>query len=80
MRTREEIHREIDRASERRTGLWNILSQGHDPAAAQELKELNERLGRLWDEHRAFRATVRFGERDTIIHRARAEERLERAA
>lgn len=80
MRTIQDIHAEIDRESEHRTELWHDLSQGHDLLIAAELKELNARLDSLWAEHRAFRATVRFGERDKIVARARQEERLERAA
>jgi hypothetical protein len=75
-----EIHKEIEQTSERRTELWRILSQGHDPDAAQELKSLSERLDRLWDEERTLRAELRFGDRDHIVARARVEERLERAA
>jgi hypothetical protein len=75
-----EIHKEIEQTSERRTELWRILSQGHDPEAAQELKSLSERLDRLWDEERTLRAELRFGDRDHIVARARVEERLERAA
>ena len=75
-----EIHAEIDRASEQRTELWHRLSEGHDPTLRTELDELNRRLDRLWDEQRALRARLRFGDRDTIVARARVEERLERAA
>jgi hypothetical protein len=75
-----EIHKEIEQTSERRTELWRILSQGHNPEAAQELKSLSERLDRLWDEERTLRAELRFGDRDHIVARARVEERLERAA
>jgi hypothetical protein len=75
-----EIHHEIEQTSERRTELWHILSQGHDPAAAAELKSLSERLDRLWDEERTLKAELRFGDRDHIVARARVEERLERAA
>jgi hypothetical protein len=75
-----EIHETIEQTSERRTELWGILSQEHDPAAAQELKDLSERLDRLWDEERTLRAELRFGDRDHIVARARVEERLERAA
>jgi hypothetical protein len=75
-----EIHQEIERASERRVELWHVLSAGHDPAAASELKALDERLAWLWDEHRSEKARLRFGERDAIVKRARVEERLERAA
>jgi hypothetical protein len=80
VRSREDIHRDIDRASQRRTELWHALSQGQDPAVAAELKRLEGELGKLWDEHRAERARLRFGERDSIVRRARQEERLERAA
>ena len=76
----DEIHEEIDALSERRRELWRTLGEGRDEAVAGELKELDERLAKLWDEHRALRARVRFGERERIIARARAEERLERAA
>ncbi len=74
------IHDEIDRLSERRVGLWNSLSQGRDPALVDEIKALDARLEELWALHRAVRARIRFGERDEIVRRARAEERLERAA
>src|SRR3954453_2380865 len=75
-----EIHQEIEQTSERRTELWHILSQGHDPAAAAELKSLSERLDHLWDEERSLKAALRFGDRDHIAARARVEEPLERAA
>ena len=45
-----------------------------------EIKQIDEQLVTLWDEHRAERARIRFGERDDIVRRARQEERLERAA
>jgi hypothetical protein len=80
MKTLLEIKAEIERATERRAELWHALSEGHDPELAAELKEIEERLGRLWDEHRMLRAQVRFGDRDEIIKRARHEERLARAA
>ena len=80
MKTIEQIHAEIDSATERRAELWHLLSQGHQPALADELHELEERIARLWDEHRTLKARVRFGDRDEIIKRARHEERLARAA
>jgi hypothetical protein len=80
MNSIEDIHAEIDRASERRAELWHLLAEAHDPALADELKALNARLDDLWDEHRALKARLRFGDRDHIVTRARAEERLERAA
>jgi hypothetical protein len=78
--TLQEIHTEIERASERRTELYRLLSEGHDPELADELKALNTRLEELWNEHRAFRARLRFGDPEAIVKRARLEERLERAA
>ncbi len=75
-----DIHAEIERLSEERTELWNQLSHGRTDAAVTAIREIDERLQALWDEHRAERARIRFGERDEIVRRARAEERLERAA
>ena len=74
------IHEEIDALSGRRVGLWNSLSQGCDPTLVAEIKALDARLDELWALQRAVRARIRFGERDDIVRRARAEERLERAA
>jgi uncharacterized protein YecE (DUF72 family) len=75
-----QIHKEIEEISERRSELWHMLSEGHNPEAAAELKSLSENLDRLWDEERALKAALRFGDRDHIVARARVEERLERAA
>jgi hypothetical protein len=80
MRTRDEIQAELETASERRSELWHLLSNGHDSELSEELHELEERIAALWDEHRALRAQERFGNRDEIIKRARHEERLTRAA
>jgi outer membrane murein-binding lipoprotein Lpp len=78
--TSQEIHSEIERASERRTELYRLLSEAHTPETAAELSELNARLDQLWNEHRALRARMRFGDPEAIVKRARLEERLERAA
>ena len=75
-----QIHKEIEETSERRAGLWHTLSEGHNPAAAAELKSLSDRLDHLWDEERTLKAALRFGDRNHIVARARVEERLERAA
>jgi len=80
MRTLEEIHAEIERLSEDRTELWHTLSDRYDPDVRAEIHALDEQLDRLWDEHRLLRARLRFGDRDSIVARARVEERLERAA
>lgn len=80
MRTIADIHAEIAVLSEQRTELWNLLSRGRNEPVRDEIKHIDERLQALWDEHRAERARIRFGEREDIVRRARAEERLERAA
>ena len=76
----ESIHREIDELSERRVDLWHKLSEGHDAALQAEVRRLEERLEELWQEQRQLRAQLRWGDRQKIIARARAEERLERHA
>ena len=80
MKTIQEIRSEIERASEDRAGLLQRLSAGRDVVLAAELKELDERIDRLWDEHREARVRLRFGDRNEIIRRARLEERIDRAA
>ena len=75
-----EIKAELERATERRAELLHLLSEGFDPVLAAEHTRLERRIAELWDERRAARARLRFGERDRIIARARAEERLSRAA
>jgi hypothetical protein len=80
MRTLSEIHQEIERLSEDRAELWHRLSDEYDPKIREEIRALDQELDRLWDEHRALRARVRFGDREAIVARARVEERLERAA
>jgi hypothetical protein len=74
------IHTEIDQLSARRVELWHALPGARDSAVADEIKQIDEKLTELWEAHRAERARIRFGERDEIVKRARAEERLERAA
>jgi ABC-type phosphate transport system auxiliary subunit len=80
MRTIEKIHQEIERLSEERTALWHRLSDEHDPEVRAEIHALDTKLDGLWDEIRALRATLRWGDREKIVARARVEERLERAA
>ena len=78
--TPDQIHVEIERLSEVRQELWQRLSEGLDLSVKTEIKELDERLAELWQALRAEKARLRFGEREDIVRRARAEERLERAA
>ena len=80
MRALDEIRIEIERLTEERAARLHELSRGHDVLVAAEHKRLEERIAELWDEHRAARATIRWGDRELIIKRARAEERLDRAA
>ena len=80
MRTLEAIHEEIEVLSEERSELWHRLSAEYDPTVRDDIRRLDEKLDALWDEHRALRARVRFGDREAIVARARVEERLERAA
>jgi hypothetical protein len=75
-----EIHAEIERLSEVRGELWQTLSHGRQQAVVDQIKNIDEQLVVLWDQHRAERARIRFGEREDIVRRARQEERLERAA
>ena len=76
-----DIHQQIDELSERRGILWRSLADvGRDPQTMDEIKRIDEQLQTLWDAHRAERARIRFGERDEIVRRARAEDRLDRAA
>ena len=80
MRTLDEIRTELDQATERRSELWHLLSDGHDPSLSDELHELEDRIAMLWDEQRTLKAQKSFGDRAEIIKRARHEERLARAA
>jgi hypothetical protein len=78
--TPNEIRSEIERLTQRRAELLHQLSGGHDVLLAAEHTQVEEEIQRLWEEHRVARARVRWGDREEIIHRARQEERLERAA
>ena len=78
--TPNEIHDEIERISEERQELWHHLSEQLDPVIQEEIRVLDARLQELWQVLRMEKARLRFGEREDIVRRARAEERLERAA
>jgi hypothetical protein len=80
MRTLDDIKQEIDHLSDRRAEVLHELAQGHNAELTTEHKSLDEKIASLWDEQRAVRASIRFGDRDLIIQRARHEERLSRAA
>jgi hypothetical protein len=76
----DEIRQQIERLTERRAELFHALSEGHDAGLAAEHAQVEDEIARLWEQHRIVRAQLRFGDRERIIKRARAEERLERAA
>ena len=78
MRTLADIQRELDQATERRTGLWQELGGGADPQRSAEIARLNALIESLWQEARIARNRVRFGEPTDIVRRARADERLVR--
>jgi hypothetical protein len=78
--TPNQIHTEIELLSEERQVLWQQLSEGLDTSVKGQIKELDERLQTLWQSLRIEKARLVFGEREEIVRRARAEERLERAA
>ncbi len=75
-----QIHTEIELLSEQRQELWHRLADGLDLTAQSDVKGIDARLTELWETLRLEKARLRFGERDDIVRRARAEERLERAA
>jgi hypothetical protein len=76
----ERIHAEIEELSELRTELYQRLSEGLDTSIRDEIHKLDAQLEDLWNEHRRLSAELRWGDREHIIQRARAEERLERHA
>jgi hypothetical protein len=78
--TPNQIHTQIEQLSEERQVLWQQLSDGLDTSVKSQIKDLDERLQTLWQSLRVEKARLVFGEREEIVRRARAEERLERAA
>ena len=78
--TPDQIHTQIEQISEERQELWQRLADGLDTDVQSQLKDLDTRLQELWQSLRVEKARLRFGEREEIVRRARAEERLERAA
>ena len=78
--TPNQIHTQIEQLSEERQVLWQQLSEGLDTSVKSQIKDLDERLQTLWQSLRVEKARLVFGEREEIVRRARAEERLERAA
>ncbi len=80
MRTTTEIRRELDAATQRRTEIWESLAEGGDRERTEEAAVLSRRIEELWAELRVAQAHARFGPAESIIARARAEDRLDREA
>ena len=70
------IHDEIDQVSDRRAESGTGFRRAVIPSSSLRSRQLDAKLDALWDAHRAMRARIRFGEREQIVKRARAEERL----
>jgi hypothetical protein len=77
MRSPDVIRAELDELMERRTALWKELSLGHDAAKVADCRRLAEEIDELWLELRFSAVTERFGPRERVLARARAEARLE---
>ena len=77
MRSPSAIRAELDELMERRTSLWKELSLGHDAEKVAECRRLAEAIDDLWLELRSSTVTERFGPRENVLARARAEARLE---
>lgn len=77
MRNPIDIRAELDRLAERRTELWKELALGHDAGKADECRRISATIEGLWLELRDTTVRTRFGPRQRVIARARAEARLE---
>ena len=80
MRTLDTIHAEIEQLSEERAEFWHRLSAGPRPGNCGRDQAPRRSPRRALGRIRATWAALRFGDRSRIVARARAEERLERAA
>ena len=80
VRTLTDIRKELDATTNRRSALWEELSEGYDARKSAEAAALSKRIEQLWAEARIARARARFGPSEDIITRARAEDRLDREA
>lgn len=78
MRSLQEIQEELDATTTTRSELWDDLSLASEPDTASQIDELSQRIAVLWAELRATKAHLRSGPRDSIIARARAEDRFDR--
>ena len=76
MRAIEQIRQELEAAAQERQALRESRIGSDSAAIAAHGRVLDERVAELWAELRTAKAQVRFGPRDTIVRRARSEERF----
>jgi hypothetical protein len=72
-----EIRKQLAELTEQRSLLWKELSIAHDAVKAEECRRLSEAIDELWLALRDSRLEARFGPRDLLIAKARADARLE---
>jgi hypothetical protein len=79
VRSTQDIQRDLDRLSARRSRVWaELAADGHDEAKSAEVEGLSRGIDALWAELRATKAFIRSGPPERIIARARAEDRFDR--
>ena len=78
MRAIQHIREDLDAASEQRHGLRESHIGSESADFAEEGQILDERIAALWAELRSTKAQLRFGPRESIVRRARSEERFTR--
>ena len=60
VRTLTDIRKELDATTNRRSALWEELSEGYDARKSAEAAALSKRIEQLWAEARIARARARF--------------------
>ena len=78
MRAIQHIRQDLDEATEQRTALRESHIGSESAELAEDARVLDERIAALWAELRSVKAQLRFGPRDSIVQRARSEERFTR--
>lgn len=75
MRPTDEIRNELQELSERRSRAWELARQG--APRPDEIRALTRRIDELWAELRRAESGARYGSRELIMARAKAEQLLE---
>lgn len=78
MRAIQQIRQELELASEERRALREAPAGSDSAELAEHSRALDERIAALWAELRVAKAHIRFGPRESIVSRARSEERFNR--